>query len=156
MTEASGDGGSADGGKKVTLMNGVTLIVGCIIGSGIFVSPTGVLANAGSVGVALILWGVCGVISTLGALCYAELGCCIPRSGGDYSYILEIFGPLPAFLRLWVGLVVIRPSLSAIVALTFGEYAVKRVYPDCPVPGSLTKLLAAICICKYITGEIIV
>ncbi|KAF0301397.1 Large neutral amino acids transporter small subunit 1 [Amphibalanus amphitrite] len=146
MTEASGDGGSADGGKKVTLMNGVTLIVGCIIGSGIFVSPTGVLANAGSVGVALILWGVCGVISTLGALCYAELGCCIPRSGGDYSYILEIFGPLPAFLRLWVGLVVIRPSLSAIVALTFGEYAVKRVYPDCPVPGSLTKLLAAICI----------
>ncbi|XP_043213281.1 large neutral amino acids transporter small subunit 1-like [Amphibalanus amphitrite] len=146
MTEAAGDGGSADGGKKVTLMNGVTLIVGCIIGSGIFVSPTGVLANAGSVGVALILWGVCGVISTLGALCYAELGCCIPRSGGDYSYILEIFGPLPAFLRLWVGLVVIRPSLSAIVALTFGEYAVKRIYPDCPVPGSLTKLLAAICI----------
>ena len=155
MGGARGNGdsaGSPDYGanstKKVTLLNGVTLIVGCIIGSGIFVSPTGVLANAGSVGVALILWAVCGIISTLGALCYAELGCCIPRSGGDYSYILEIFGPLPAFLRLWVGLVVIRPSLSAIVALTFGEYAVKRLYPDCPVPGTVAKLLAFVCICE--------
>ena len=155
MGGARGNGDSAgppdcgdESTKKVTLLNGVTLIVGCIIGSGIFVSPTGVLANAGSVGVALILWALCGIISTLGALCYAELGCCIPRSGGDYSYILEIFGPLPAFLRLWVGLVVIRPSLSAIVALTFGEYAVKRFYPDCPVPGNVAKLLAFVCICE--------
>jgi len=133
--------------KKITLLNGVTLIVGCIIGSGIFVSPTGVLANAGSVGTALILWTLCGIISTLGALCYAELGCCIPRSGGDYAYILEIFGPLPAFLRLWVGLVVIRPSLAAIVALTFAEYAVKPMYPDCEPPPAIAKLLAALCIC---------
>lgn len=135
--------------QKVTLLNGITLIIGCIIGSGIFVSPTGVLKEAGSVGVALILWAVCGLISTLGALCYAELGCCIPKSGGDYAYILEIFGPLPAFLRLWVGIVVIRPSLSAIVALTFAEYVVKPFYPDCPIPGSTVKLLAAVCICKY-------
>ncbi|XP_037088957.1 large neutral amino acids transporter small subunit 1-like [Pollicipes pollicipes] len=141
-----GDGVAAPAKQKITLLNGVTLIVGCIIGSGIFVSPTGVLANAGSVGVALVLWTLCGLISTLGALCYAELGCCIPRSGGDYAYILEIFGPLPAFLRLWVGMVVIRPSLAAIVALTFAEYAVKPFYPNCDVPSSTAKLLAAVCI----------
>lgn len=135
--------------RKITLQNGVAIIVGTIIGSGIFVSPTGVFEKTNSVGVSLIVWLVSGVFSMLGALCYAELGTCITRSGGDYAYIMEAFGPLWAFVQLWVNLVVLRPTTQAIVALTFAQYAVKPFYLDCPVPENAVRLLAAVCLCKY-------
>lgn len=70
------------------------LTSGNIIGSGIFVSPRGVLENASSVGVAIFVWASTGIITAIGALCYAELGVTIPKSGGDYSYVKEIFGEL--------------------------------------------------------------
>lgn len=133
--------------RKITLQNGVAIIVGTIIGSGIFVSPTGVFDKTKSVGVSLIVWLLSGVFSMLGALCYAELGTCITRSGGDYAYIMEAFGPLWAFLQLWVNLVVLRPTTQAIVALTFAQYAVKPFYLDCSVPENAVRLLAAVCLC---------
>jgi amino acid transporter len=135
---------------KITLMNGVTVIVGSIIGSGIFVSPKGVLLHSGSVGFSLVVWVLCGLFSMVGAYCYAELGTSITRSGADYAYILEAFGPFLAFLRLWVECMIVRPCSQAIVALTFAYYVIEPLFPGCQQPNSSVVLMAIVCICKYL------
>ncbi|TKC39469.1 hypothetical protein EI555_021398, partial [Monodon monoceros] len=123
-----------------------------IIGSGIFVSPKGVLENAGSVGLALIVWIMTGLITAVGALCYAELGVTIPKSGGDYSYVKDIFGGLAGFLRLWIAVLVIYPTNQAVIALTFSNYVLQPLFPTCFPPESGLRLLAAICLCKCHLG----
>ena len=93
-----------------------------MLGSGIFVSPGGVMANAGSFGSSIIIWVVCGLFSLLGGLCYAELATVIPESGGDYTYCNRIFPDIIGFLRLWVEVIIIRPGCHAAVAVTFAVH----------------------------------
>ena len=133
---------------KITLLNGITVIVGSIIGSGIFVSPKGVLEQTGSVGLALIIWIACGLFSMVGAYCFTELGVMIVKSGGDYAYIHEAFGPFLAFLRLWVECIIVRPCTTAVVALTFAFYVVAPIFPDCDKPDDAVRLLAAVCLSR--------
>ncbi|XP_045108221.1 large neutral amino acids transporter small subunit 1-like [Portunus trituberculatus] len=149
---ATGTGEAGLGGvslkRKVTLLHGVSIIVGSIIGSGIFVSPGGVLAYAGTPLAALLVWMGCGIFCTLGALAFAELGTMLPSTGGEYSYIHAAFGGLPAFLTLWVNVMLIRPAAQAVVALTFAEYTLALAFPsDCPAPRVAVVLLASCALC---------
>ncbi|KAI4896322.1 hypothetical protein NFI96_031192, partial [Prochilodus magdalenae] len=133
-------------GVTVPLLCSNLPLLGNIIGSGIFVSPKGVLENASSVGLALIIWTVTGVITAIGALCYAELGVTIPKSGGDYSYVKDIFGGLVGFLRLWIALLVIYPTNQAVIALTFSNYILQPLFPSCFASETGLRLLAALCL----------
>jgi len=132
--------------KQLGLLEGVAIILGIIIGSGIFVSPKGVLREAGSVGLSLIVWGLCGFLSMLGALCYAELGTSIPKSGSDYAYIGEAFGSLPSFLYLWDAIFIFVPTTNAIMGLTIANYLAQPLFPDCDPPDSALRLIAAVSI----------
>ncbi|KAJ7311922.1 hypothetical protein JRQ81_006242 [Phrynocephalus forsythii] len=129
--------------KEMGLISGVCLIVGTVIGSGIFISPKAVLANVGAVGPCLTIWAACGVLATLGALCFAELGTMITKSGCEYPYLMEAFGPIPAYLFSWSSIIVMKPSSFAIICLSFAEYVAAPFYPGCDPPVVVIKCLAA-------------
>lgn len=165
--QAEGKFSSVEGGKpapndavnlerRVGLLSGVALIVGTMIGSGIFVSPKGLLERTGSVALSLIVWAACGVLSLLGALSYAELGTLVTDSGGEYSYYLQAFSPpkvrktwwapIPAFLFSWVSVFLLKPSGLAIISLTCAEYFLRIFYvwmPICFTPAVSVKLVTA-------------
>ncbi|KAK4127502.1 hypothetical protein N657DRAFT_669335 [Parathielavia appendiculata] len=118
-------GGSLEKHKTLTYLNGLSLIVGLIIGSGIFSSPSQVNSNAGSPGAALIVWVVAGVLAWTGAASYAELGGAIPLNGGPQVYLSKIFGEWAGFLFTWVAVLVLKPGSAAIIAIIMGEYLVR-------------------------------
>ncbi|XP_058481471.1 cystine/glutamate transporter-like isoform X2 [Solea solea] len=130
--------------RKIGLLPAISLIIGSVVGSGIFVSPKGVLMNSGSVGLSLLVWALSGIISLFGALCYAELGTTFTKSGGQYTYLLELLGPVPAFLRLWGEFMFIRPAVTAYGSLAFGHYIVEPFFAPCVAPTGLIKLVGVL------------
>ncbi|XP_072036915.1 Y+L amino acid transporter 2-like [Amphiura filiformis] len=148
----SGRDSDADGSQSsavrlkptLNVFSGAAINIGTVIGSGIFISPKGVLAGAGSVGLTLLVWVFCGIVSLFGALCFSELGTMIPQSGGPYTYIRVIYGDFPAFMVMWISMIMLQPGTFAILALTFGNYCLQPLFSDlsCPVPYNAVQLLA--------------
>uniref|UniRef100_A0A914PKX2 Uncharacterized protein n=1 Tax=Panagrolaimus davidi TaxID=227884 RepID=A0A914PKX2_9BILA len=111
--------------RTIGLISGIGFNIGCIVGSGIFISPSGVQSEAGSLGLSLLIWVCAGIFVIFGSFCYIELGLLLRESGGDYSYIHYAFGGFASFLRLWIEAVVVRPGTVAVIALTFATYSLK-------------------------------
>ena len=124
----TGGDGSLEKHKSLTLWKGgLSLVVGLIIGSGIFSSPAQVNINAGAPGAALIIWFIAGLLAWTGAASYAELGGAIPLNGGPQVYLSKIYGEWAGFLFTWCAVVVLKPGSAAIIAIIFGEYFVKAM-----------------------------
>ncbi len=108
--------------RHLGLWSAVAVLVGSTIGSGIFRVPASVADRLQDPGPVLLAWVLGGVIALFGALTIAELAGALPRSGGVFAYILEAFGPLPAFLFGWSELAVIRAAALGAIATIFAEY----------------------------------
>src|SRR2546427_4326247 len=109
--------------RTLGLRDLILLIIGSVIGSGIFLVPGAILRQVeGSVGLALLVWLGGGVLSLLGALTYGELAAMNPAAGGLYVYIRDCFGRLPAFLYGWTLFLVIASGSVATLAVAFSTY----------------------------------
>lgn len=108
--------------RKLTLVDGVAIVVGIIIGSGIFSSPGLALERAGSPGVVLIAWSASGILVMLAAQCYMELGGMMPSAGGDFDYLTRAYGERMGFAFAWFNIFVSKTGSQAIIATIFGRY----------------------------------
>lgn len=107
----------------LTLPDAIAVIVGIVIGAGIFQTPALVAAQAGSNINVLLLWLAGGIVSLVGALCYAELATAYPSVGGVYYYLKRSFGREVAFLFAWARMTVIQTGSIVLLAFVFGDYA---------------------------------
>jgi APA family basic amino acid/polyamine antiporter len=108
--------------RRIGVLNAVAVLVGVTIGSGIFRVPATVAAQLHDPGPVLLCWVLGGVVAISGALTIAELAGALPRSGGVFAYLLESFGPVPAFLFGWTELAIVRASALGATATIFAEY----------------------------------
>ncbi len=107
----------------LTYFDAVALIVGIVIGAGIFRTPSLVAANSGSWEWMMGAWLLGGLVSIVGALCYAELTSTFPHTGGDYHFLQKAFGKRLSFLFAWSRLSVVQTGSIALLAFIFGDYA---------------------------------
>ncbi len=109
--------------RTFNLRDLIMIVIGTVIGSGIFIVPAVVLRQTdGNIGLALLVWIVAGALSFFGALTYGELGAMAPHTGGLYVYIREAFGALPAFLYGWTLFTVMSNGAIATLAVAFALY----------------------------------
>ncbi|GAB3774204.1 hypothetical protein GCM10028796_48120 [Ramlibacter monticola] len=121
----------------------LTLIVGVVVGAGIFKAPSLVAGLAGSAEWMFIAWLLGGAVSLVGALCYAELTSAWPHAGGDYHFLRRAFGPGVSFLFAWARFSVIATGSIALLAFVYGDY-MQQLLPLGPSGASLHAALAVL------------
>jgi APA family basic amino acid/polyamine antiporter len=109
--------------KRLGLIDASMIVAGSMIGSGIFIVSAGIARQVGSPGLLLVVWLATGLMTIMGALCYAELAAAMPLAGGEYVFLRESLGRLWGFLYGWATLLVIQTATIAAVAIAFANFA---------------------------------
>jgi amino acid transporter len=138
---------AAEPKPTLSVVDASAIVVGMVIGAGIFETPTLVAQNTSSQGAILFAWFLGGVASLVGALCYAELTTAYPHPGGDYHYFMRAFGTNIAFLFAWARMTVIQTGSITLFAYVFGDYASQVL----PLGSYSSAIYAALCI-AILTG----
>jgi len=108
--------------RRLAAAGAITIIIGIVVGAGIFRTPSMVAGVTGDVGWAFVAWTLGGLISLIGALCYAELASTYPHAGGDYHFLSRAYGRQVSFLYAWAKAMVINTGSIALLAFVFGDY----------------------------------
>lgn len=137
--------------KNIRLVEGIVFVIGFVIGSGVFLKPSVVLKNMGSPGAALLVWIIGGLITICAALTIAELAANIPKVGGLYAYLTEIYGEKVGFLYGWVEAIIASPGSAGAIAIAFAMFSTFFV----PMSEGQQKGLAILMIFLIITAQII-
>jgi APA family basic amino acid/polyamine antiporter len=137
--------------RNITLLDGIIFVISLMIGSGIFLKPQAVLANSGSSGMALLVWIVGGVITICCGLTIAEIAACIPRLGGLYAYLGDLYGATVGFLYGWVEAIISSPASCGAMAIATATLASFFV----PMDGGQQKMLAMLIIVVIVAANAI-
>ena len=130
----------------------LALIVGSVIGSGIFIVPGSVARSVPAVGWILVAWVIGGLFSLAGALTLAELGASLPHAGGPYVYLKKAFGPIPAFLFGWTEFLVIRAGSVATLAAAFALYFAQLVPAPSGIGAEIWEMLVAVAAMAFVAA----
>lgn len=109
--------------ENLSVFDAVVIIVGVVVGVGIFRTPSIVASVSDSGAMLILFWGLGGLLSCIGALCYAELTSTYPHCGGDYFFLKKSFGGVLSFLFAWSRMTVIQTGSIAMIAFLIGDYA---------------------------------
>ena len=109
--------------KRVNLFDGISIVAGAMIGSGIFIVSADIARTVGSPGWLMVVWLITGIITVIGAISYGELASMMPHVGGQYVYLKEAYHPLIGFLFGWTTFLVIQCGSIAAVAVAFAKFS---------------------------------
>ncbi len=109
--------------ERVNLFDGISMVAGAMIGSGIFIVSADIARTVGSPGWLMVVWLITGIITVIGALSYGELASMMPKVGGQYVYLREAYHPLIGFLFGWTTFLVIQCGSIAAVAVAFAKFS---------------------------------
>eukprot|EP00112_Aurelia_sp_Birch-Aquarium-sp1_P015991 Seg3587.2 transcript_id=Seg3587.2/GoldUCD/mRNA.D3Y31 product="Glycoprotein-associated_amino acid transporter b0,+AT1" protein_id=Seg3587.2/GoldUCD/D3Y31 len=114
--------------KSLGFIQAFAYVVGILLGTGVFVSPSLVARQTSNMGMALIAWLLAAIPCLLGALCLCELACMLRKTGGTYLFILEAYGQEVAYITIWAKVIVVMPAVTAILGITAGEHILSPFY----------------------------
>lgn len=137
--------------RNIKLFEAIMFVVGFVIGSGVFLKPAVVLKNMGSSGSALTIWIVGGFITICAALTISEIAAYIPKLGGLYTYLAELYGDVFGFLYGWVEAIISSPGGSGAIAIAFATFATFFI----PMSNAQVKILAIAMVILIIVVNII-
>ncbi|MGH9659475.1 MAG: amino acid permease, partial [Bryobacteraceae bacterium] len=141
--------------KGLGLLDGTMLVMGSMIGSGIFIVSADIARQVASPGLLIVVWLLATVLTMVAALCYGELAAMMPHAGGQYVYLREAFGPLVGFLFGWTSFLVIQTGTIAAVGVAFAKFTgvfVPWISADRRLlPGVSTQQALAIAVLVFLT-----